>query len=302
MVPNTEATLVTMITGLLPTGLKGLMAAALLAALMSTVSGGLNSIATLFSYDLYKRWRPDTSDKKLVLIGRIVTACGMVAAITWSPYIAKLGGVFKGISLMISFIAPPITALFMCGVFWRKASGRAALITAWFGTVMGFVCFVLAFLEVFKDWTGQIGFHLPLLMPGFYLFVSCVIVMILASCSHRATVLVSKIGTVFAVIGFVAIRFGALKWLATEVDGGLVYPFWLPWFLVPGFIYALGSPVLLVLSLLVREQPESPEKDDLVWKSPLEPLKGEAWRGIGNFRFLTVALIVTMVVFYWLFS
>ncbi|NLH43432.1 MAG: sodium/solute symporter, partial [Planctomycetes bacterium] len=59
-----------MITHLLPPGLTGLMAAALLAALMSTVSGALNSIATLFSYDLYRRWRPDTPDRKLVVIGR----------------------------------------------------------------------------------------------------------------------------------------------------------------------------------------------------------------------------------------
>ncbi|NLE39739.1 MAG: sodium/solute symporter, partial [Pirellulaceae bacterium] len=126
LVSDTKATLDTLIKGLLPPGMKGLMAAALLAALMSTVSGALNSIATLFSYDLYKRWRPDTSDRKLVGIGRIVTGCAMVAAIAWSPYVGKFPGIFAGINTMISFIAPPITALFLGGVFWRKATGRAA--------------------------------------------------------------------------------------------------------------------------------------------------------------------------------
>ena len=85
-----------MITNLLPTGLTGIMAAALLAALMSTVSGALNSIATLFSYDLYKRWKPDTPDHKLVIIGRIVTFVAMVLAIFWSPLIAHFSSIFQG--------------------------------------------------------------------------------------------------------------------------------------------------------------------------------------------------------------
>ena len=74
-----------MISHLLPVGLKGVVAAALLAALMSTVSGALNSIATLFSYDIYKRWRPQTSDRTLVIVGRVVTFIAMIAAIVWSP-------------------------------------------------------------------------------------------------------------------------------------------------------------------------------------------------------------------------
>ena len=71
---------------LLPAGLKGLVAAALLAALMSTVSGALNSAATLFSYDLYARWFDRTaSEAKLVRVGRVVTLVGMALAIAWSP-------------------------------------------------------------------------------------------------------------------------------------------------------------------------------------------------------------------------
>ena len=62
------------------------MTAALLAAAMSTVSGALNSIATLFTYDLYKQWKPQTSEKSLVRIGRIVTFLAMVMAILWSIF------------------------------------------------------------------------------------------------------------------------------------------------------------------------------------------------------------------------
>jgi SSS family solute:Na+ symporter len=79
--PKTDAVYAHMILELLPTGLRGVLAAALLAALMSTVSGALNSIATLFSYDLYRRWRPETSDRTLVIIGRVATAVAMVLAI-----------------------------------------------------------------------------------------------------------------------------------------------------------------------------------------------------------------------------
>jgi solute:Na+ symporter, SSS family len=306
--PNTEATLATLIKGLLPIGMKGLMAAALLAALTGAVSGALNSIATLFSYDLLKRWRPRTSDRTLILTGRIVTFCALVAAIAWSPLLENFGGIFQGINQMISFIAPPITALFLWGVFWRKATGRAALTTAWFGTLLGIVCFFLSFFGVLKEWTGLFGFQMPFLMPAVYLFVTCSIVLVLATYSRRLTIQLSVVGTILGAIACMAMGAGALAMLGTPDPAnvkGIIYrawPAWLPWVLVPGFLYCLSSPLLLLVTLLTPQQPESPEKDQLVWKSILEPLRGEAWRGIGNFRVLTVILFVTMVALYWLFS
>ncbi|HBO43756.1 MAG TPA: hypothetical protein DD670_07460, partial [Planctomycetaceae bacterium] len=310
-VPDTKATLDTLIRGLLPPGMKGLVAAALLAALMSTVSGALNSIATLFSYDLYKRWRPDTSDRKLVGIGRIVTGCAMVAAIAWSPYVERLGGIFDGINKMIAFIAPPITVLFLWGVFWRKATGRAALTTAWFGTLLGLLMFLLTFFGFFEQWTAHIGFQIPFLLAAVYLFVVCSLVLVLCSYSRRLVLQISAVGTVVGVVAVTAILAGGLDLLATGTIAGsetakagpsLVFPAWLPWVVVPAFLYCFSSPLLLLMTLLVPPQPESPERNDLVWKSPLEPLRGEAWRGIGNFRVLTVVLIVTMIAFYWWFA
>jgi len=95
---NSADTYSVLINHLLPVGLKGVVAAALLAALMSTVSGALNSIATLFSLDLYKRWRPATSEKKLTRIGRVVTFVAMVAAILWSPLIIHFQSIFQGVT------------------------------------------------------------------------------------------------------------------------------------------------------------------------------------------------------------
>lgn len=167
-----------MISNLLPVGLKGVVAAALLAALMSTVSGALNSIATLFSYDIYRRWRPDTPDSRLVVIGRIVTFAAMIAAIVWSPFVSHFESIFQGITAIICYIAPPITAVFVCGVFWKRASGPAAIATLWSGSAMGFAVFLL---DWFKKYTG---WNVPSMMTTFYLFVICMGIMTAVSAAH----------------------------------------------------------------------------------------------------------------------
>lgn len=164
-----------MITHLLPTGLTGVMAAALLAALMSTVSGALNSIATLFSYDLFKRWRPATSDHKLVVIGRATTFVAMVLAILWSPWLGRFESIYQGVIALICYIAPPITAVFIFGVFWKRASARGSIVTLMSGSFLGFVVFLL---DWFKDVTG---WSVPPMMATFYLFVICSSILIVVS-------------------------------------------------------------------------------------------------------------------------
>ncbi|MBM4087825.1 MAG: sodium/solute symporter [Planctomycetes bacterium] len=172
-----------MIRHLLPPGLTGVMAAALLAALMSTVSGALNSIATLFSYDLYKRWKPDTPDRKLVVIGRIATFVAMILAILWSPLVGRFETMYQGVNTVISHLAPPVTVVFLFGVFWRGASSVGAMTTLVSGSVLGFLVFLLGF---YKDVTG---YHVPFMMSAFYLFLACSAIMIVASLAypHRHT-------------------------------------------------------------------------------------------------------------------
>ena len=164
-----------LIRNLLPTGLTGVMAAALLAALMSTVSGALNSIATLFSYDLYKRWKPETPDKSLVFIGRVATFVAMIVAIVWSQYIGHFEGIYQGCISLICYVAPPITAVFLLGVFWKRASGQGAIITLITGSFLGFVVFLL---EWFKDTTG---WTMPAMLAGFYLCMICIIIHVTVS-------------------------------------------------------------------------------------------------------------------------
>ena len=164
-----------LITSILPTGIIGVVAAALLAALMSTVSGALNSIATLFCYDIYKQLKPDVPDQKLVYLGRVVTFVAMVAAILWSPCVAHYESIYQGISAIICYIAPPITAVFVWGVFWRRASASGSLWTLVTGSVLGLAVFLL---DWFKDATG---WNLSFMMAGFYLFLACSLVLFVVS-------------------------------------------------------------------------------------------------------------------------
>jgi solute:Na+ symporter, SSS family len=172
---KSDAVYAHMILELLPVGMRGVLAAALLAALMSTVSGALNSIATLFSYDLYRRWRPDTPDRKLVVIGQIATFVAMVIAILWSPLIARFESIYQGANTIICYIAPPITTVFVWGIFWRRASSRAAMATLTIGSFLGLVVFLL---DWFKKSTG---WNVQFMMAAFYLFVICSIVLVVTS-------------------------------------------------------------------------------------------------------------------------
>lgn len=172
VVKDTSGTYAFMVRELLPTGVKGIVAAALLSALMSTVSGALNSISTLFSYDLLKRLKPETSDKTLVCAGRIVAVLAMLVAILWSTNIDRFQNLMEGFNSVIGNIAPPITTVFLFGVFWKRASAFAAQWTLYIGTILGgsvFVCDMLGY---------KIFGNTPFLMIPFYLFCVCSVVMV----------------------------------------------------------------------------------------------------------------------------
>ncbi|MFI4861146.1 MAG: sodium:solute symporter [Phycisphaerales bacterium JB063] len=150
-----DQTLPVLIDQLVPTGLKGLLAAGLLAALMSTVAGALNSASTLVSIDIVKRLRPDTPEHTLVRIGRITAVAVMVLAIAWSTQGKSFGGIFDGLNQMIACLAPPITAVFILGVFWPRGTKQAALATLSGGFLLGIVAFVLDFPAISKHLFGQ---------------------------------------------------------------------------------------------------------------------------------------------------
>ncbi len=181
-----------MITHLLPAGLKGLVIAAMLAAAMQTCSAALNSAATLFAYDIWKRWRPQTTDHRLVVIGRWTTVAATFLAIALSPIFGHYDTIFKGLTVLICYVAPPITAVFLVGVFWKRAGGRAAFLTMTTGGAVGAAGF---FLDFFKDRivspeaiasSAAWGFLYNILLKDFMLasfgiFCFCVLLQVAAS-------------------------------------------------------------------------------------------------------------------------
>jgi len=175
MKPKSEDVYAHMITHLLPTGLRGVVAAALLAALMGTMSGAMNSIATLFSYDIYKQLRPETDDRSLIRTGRIATVVCVIVAILWSHEISRFESIYQGCIALICYIAPPITTVFLLGVLWRGASARGALTTLLAGSFLGAVVF---FLDWFKKYTH---WQMPSMMSAFYLFVVCSFILVAVS-------------------------------------------------------------------------------------------------------------------------
>lgn len=185
-----------LITRLLPAGLKGLVTAAMLAAAMQTCSAALNSTATLFAYDIYRRWRPQSTDHQLVLTGKITTGVATILAILWSPLFSHYSTIFEGLNRLVSYVAPPITAVFLFGVFSKKASGRGAHITMKYGALLGAFLFLLDFFhQSFGLWLAGAGLDSAaavftavssfivkdFMLTAFYMFLVCCAVMWAAS-------------------------------------------------------------------------------------------------------------------------
>lgn len=120
---------------LLPSGLKGLSFAALTAAVVASLAGKANSIATIFTLDVYKKFKPEISDKQTVKIGKITVVVAMILGIVLCTHLGidKKGG-FQYIQEYTGFVSPGIFAMFILGFFWKKTTSNAAL----FATIGGF--------------------------------------------------------------------------------------------------------------------------------------------------------------------
>ena len=147
---DANQTLPVLITQLIPAGLRGIIVAGLLAALMSTIAAALNSSSTLVSIDIVKRLRPETSDVAQVRVGRISAAVVMLLAIAWSTQGGKFSSIIAGIATIAANLSPPITAVFLFGVFWKRGTKEAAVSTMIIGFILGVLAFLFDF-PVFGD-------------------------------------------------------------------------------------------------------------------------------------------------------
>ncbi len=129
----------TMVVSLLPAGLRGLVVAGLLAALMSSLSSLFNSTATLFTVDVYAKFRPNASEQQIVNVGRLATGVVIVLGLIWIPIMPAVseGGLYQYLQNVQSYLAPPITAVFLLGLFNQRINARGAVWGMGLGFVLG---------------------------------------------------------------------------------------------------------------------------------------------------------------------
>jgi SSS family solute:Na+ symporter len=133
-----------MVNELLPSGVKGLVVAGLLAALMSSLSAVFNSSSTLVVMDFYKPRRPDASEKELVRAGQIFTAVLVAVGLAWVPFIKYLSNqLYVYLQSVQAYISPPIAAVFLVGILWKRVNGQGAYAALISGFVLGAFRFIV---------------------------------------------------------------------------------------------------------------------------------------------------------------
>ncbi len=143
-IENPDQVFPTLIAEVLPIGVVGLVLAGLVSAIMSSVDSTLNSASTLIVVDFVKPRRPDVSARQVANYGRITTVILMAVAALWAPMISQFGGLWAYLQQMFSIIVPPIAAIFLLGVFYRRGTANAAFATLMVGFAAGLAIFALA--------------------------------------------------------------------------------------------------------------------------------------------------------------
>ncbi|MGA2156624.1 MAG: sodium:solute symporter [Bryobacteraceae bacterium] len=126
-----------MVQYLLPPGLRGIVVAGLLSALMGSLAGVFNACSTLFTVDLYEKWRPAASQHQIVRVGRIATAAMVLIALAWIPVIKGAQGLYTYLQSVQGYLAPPIFVVFFFGVFFKRLNAQGAFWAMVVGFTLG---------------------------------------------------------------------------------------------------------------------------------------------------------------------
>ncbi|MBD0328053.1 MAG: sodium/solute symporter [Pyrinomonadaceae bacterium] len=178
---NPDEAYMTMVTGLFPSGMVGLVMAVLIAALVSTIDSALNSLSTVFTMDIYvKKHRPEATQRQINNIGRVVMMAGATIAVFLSLAINSIKGLnlFDVFQAVLGFIAPPMSVAFLFGVLWKRTTTKAVNFILSAGTLFSIGTGIL-YLWVFPS--GQYHFWPHFLLLSFYIFVILAIAAFLIS-------------------------------------------------------------------------------------------------------------------------
>ncbi|MGC1619692.1 MAG: sodium:solute symporter [Candidatus Acidiferrum sp.] len=196
----------TLILNLLPTGLVGLVLAALLAAVMGAMSSVFNSASTLVTLDFYKKIRPLASEGQLVNFGRIATGVMVLLGLLWVPFIHYISSqLYIYLQSVQAYISPPISACFVLGILWPRLNGSGAITSLLTGFVLGATRFILEL----ADQAGGGHFQSPairwlvdmnFLHYAIFMFVICSLVLVLVSLMTKAPERKQLAGLTFATV------------------------------------------------------------------------------------------------------
>ncbi len=161
---------------LLPKGLLGLVLAGLLAAMMSSVSATFNSASTLITMDFVNKLRPGLTSQQLVRVGQITTLALVILASAWAPQIERWSSLWEYLQRILAFICPPVVAVFVLGLFWKRANASGAIVSL----VFGFLAAIFLILSTSLNISPRLN-EVHFLHMAFFLFLACAIIHLLVS-------------------------------------------------------------------------------------------------------------------------
>jgi len=190
VVTNGDIAYPTLIVNLLPTGLVGLMIAALLAALMGAMSSVFNSASTMVTLDFYKKYVPGANERQLAFFGRVATGAMVVLGLLWVPFIHLLSAqLYIYLQSVQAYISPPIAACFIFGILWPRLNGPGAISSLLVGFVLGAARFIFEVLDKSRHYqSGAIRWLVDMnfLHYAIWMFVVCSVVLIGVSFMYPA--------------------------------------------------------------------------------------------------------------------
>jgi solute:Na+ symporter, SSS family len=194
----------TLILNLLPTGLVGLVMAALLAAVMGAMSSVFNSASTLVTLDFYKKLRPESSERQLVGFGRVATGFMVLLGLLWVPFIHLISSqLYIYLQSVQAYISPPIAACFVLGILWPRLNASGAITSLLTGFVLGATRFVLELADKGSPFTnGAVRWIVDMnfLHYAIFMFVVCSLVLVVVSMMTPAPERKQLAGLTFATV------------------------------------------------------------------------------------------------------
>ena len=216
----------TLVTSLLPTGFRGLVVAGLVAALMSSLASLFNSVATLFTVDVYKKLHKGVSERWLVHIGRITTVVMTALGLIWVPIMKAVsgGGLYQYIQAVQSFLAPPIVAVFLLGLCWRRCNTRGSVWGLSLGFLIGMLKLTVNALFRSGD-PGSLMYKVANFQDFYFsgiLLVISIVIVVIASLSAPAPDPASINGVCFSTLDATYRRENRESWSKVDVIASCV--------------------------------------------------------------------------------